>query len=496
MTPCRKRTAERSLWWGQQGIAVEHDVERVAGHIASEVAGLLAGRNFVLPLAEGVSCLLTLGRLTIAGVLEYLHVLTLFSWIPLGLLARAQRDRRGAARILWWLCAGTVLLCGYILYIDFIWSRTVVAPIRVDLVFVVPLTTLTFVGVGLWGLWTPGALAKIAAALLLALSLPTLVVFALQMSSVRHERAKLDLRPSLIYEAQFRNPDTFRNFFGSLDGNHDPRAGHYEAADARSWTSRVIINSDGHFWLLFKCYERVECVFAEADLADKPLPGSFKARTTTGRTDELVVSAWSQDRLTLSIEPNRGTDTFVRAPVPYRAPAATPGAVAYLGAFAQTRVQRDVLYLVQLWLWQSGDRWLAYFVRTNARCGSTNDFVSASAYEGKPVSDRIDFTPAGEIPGTIAFRIRPLAPASEHLDGQIFFRGKLLENVALERSAILHSPVYESAPLSDLKTTTAWLETVSKGYFMRWQAACSEDGRAEDPGQAGGGGGPARDAVR
>jgi len=416
-----------------------------------------------------------------AEVLEYLHLLTLFSWVPLALLARAQRDRRRAARVLWWLCAGTALLCGYILYVNFVWSKTVVAPIRVDLFLVIPLTTLTFMGVGLWGLRMPGAQAKIAAALLLTLSLPTLVVFAKQVLSARHDLAKLDLRPALIYEAQFRDPDTFGRFFGSLDGNHDHRVGHFEAADPGSWTSRVIINSDGHFWLLFKCHERVECFYAQADLAAKPLPGTFEAQTETGRMVDLVVSAWSEDRLTLTIDPARGTHTFVRTPVPYRATAAKSGAVTFRGAFAQTRIQRDQLYLVQMWLWQSGDHWLAYYVRANGSCGSTNDFVFASAYEGKLVSNRIDFTRAGNERGIEAFHIRQPAPASERIDGQIFFGGKPLETIALERSAMLHSPVYESAPLSDLKTTADWLESVSKGYFMRWQAVCSGGDHAEDP---------------
>lgn len=413
-------------------------------------------------------------------MLEYLHVLTLFSWIPLALLARAQRDRRSAARVLWWLCAATVLLWGYVLYMDFVWSRTVVAPIRVDLLLMIP-ATLTFVGVGLWGLRTPGAPAKTAAVLLLALSLPTLVAFAMRMQSTSRDLAKLDSRPALIYEAQFRNPDTFRTFFGSLDSDHDPRVGHFEAADPGSWTSRVIINSDGHFWLLFKCSGGVECVYAQADLADRPLPGSFEAQTETGHKIGSVVSAWSQDRLTLTIEPSRGPDTFVRAPVPYRATAAKPGAVTFHGAFAQTRTQRDHLHLVQMWLWQSGDHWLAYYVRMIARCGSTNDFVFASAYEGKPVSSRIEFTRAGGKQGIEAFHIRPPAAGSEHIDGQISYGGKPLETIALERSPVLHSPIYESAPLADLATTSDWLDTVSKGYFMRWQAVCSAGDDAEDP---------------
>jgi hypothetical protein len=193
----------------------------------------------------------------------------------------------------------------------------------------------------------------------------------------------------------------------------------------------------------------------------------------------VVVSAWTRDRWTLAIAP-RGADTFVRAPVPYRSRAAERGAVTFHGAFAQSRVQRDHLHLVQTWLWQSGDRWLAYYVRTIARCGSRNDFVLAAAYEGKPSASSIEFTPAGHR-GLDSFRIRPPAPASTRIEGRIFFRGTPFETVALERRAVLRAPILESAPLTDLATTTAWLETISKGHFMSLQAACPPGGGDAEP---------------
>ena len=54
-----------------------------------------------------------------------------------------------------------------------------------------------------------------------------------------------------------------------------------------------------------------------------------------------------------------------------------PGTVSFVGVFSRTRRERDSVYLVQAWVWRSGDRWLAYYVRHNAQCGSTNDFVHA-----------------------------------------------------------------------------------------------------------------------
>jgi hypothetical protein len=100
--------------------------------------------------------------------------------------------------------------------------------------------------------------------------------------------------------------------------------GHFRAEDPKSWASRVIMNDQGHFWLMFKCGENVECVYAEADLGAISVPGTFKAQSETGLPHDVVVSAWSQDRLILDFS-RRGSYTFVRAPVSYNETVSAPG---------------------------------------------------------------------------------------------------------------------------------------------------------------------------
>jgi hypothetical protein len=402
-------------------------------------------------------------------MLEYLHVLTFFSWIPLALLANSQKDRKPSGPFLWALCGLTFLLCGYILYLDFIWAKTVVAPIRLDLLFLIPLSTLTFTGVGVWGVRKPGWLTKMASVLLLAFSVPTLLVFAQGIWKSSKVIVRLNARPALIFEAQFRNPQTFRNFFGNIDPRNDPRVGHFRAEDPKSWASRVIVNDQGHFWLMFKCGENVECVYSQADLGEISLPGTFKAQSETGLPQEVLVSAWSGDRFALNFSP-QGTYTFVRAPVSYNETVSAPGKVSFHGSFSQVRIDRDYIYLIQIWLWQSGERWVAYYVRRNAKCGSINDFVSASAYEGKPRGGQIFFTSATE--KIEEFQISVPSPSSDQIDAHIFYNGRPLQEATLKRGSILYSPVYESAPNSDFDVTTDWLKTVSMGYFMSWKAQC------------------------
>jgi hypothetical protein len=403
-------------------------------------------------------------------MLEYLHILTFFSWIPLALLAGSQKDHRPAARFLWGLCAVTFLLCVYILYLDLVWSKTVTAPIRIDLLFLIPLGTVGYIVVGVWGIRKQGRLPKIASVLLLVFSVPTLLVFAHGMWQSGKDMTRLDARSSLIFEAQFRNPETFKSFFGNIDGKNDPRAGHFRAEDPKSWTSRVIVNDQGHFWLMFKCLAKVECIYLQADLGPTRPSATFRAQTASGPLD-VIVTAWTQDRLSL-ILPQGRRDTFVRAPVSYNEMVSVPGKVSFRGSYSQTRIERDYVYLVQMWLWQSDDRWVAYYVRQNARCGSINDFVFASAYKGKPLSGQIDFTSIAGDRKTEAFRIHAPAAASDRIDAQIFYNGRPLETVTLSRGAILLSPIYESAPLTDFESTTDWLKTVSMGYSMPWKAEC------------------------
>jgi len=382
-----------------------------------------------------------------------LSLLPFFCWIPLAALAVARTREIGRARALWTLAGLTFVLCGGMLYLEFIWSRHVVNPIRVDLLLLIPLTTLTFTGVGVWGLRRPGALAKAASILLLALSLPTLAVFLRDMWAVNRDIARLDERPALVFEAQFRNPQTFRDFFGDIGTERDARAGHFRADPPGRVLTRAIVNDRGHAWLMMACGANVECVHSDADLST------------------MRVSAWTPDRFTLSVPPSI-TQTFVRAPVPFRESTPPPGTVSFVGVFSQTRRERDYVYLVQAWVWRSGDRWLAYYVRHNAQCGSTNDFVHASPYAGKAIGDQVFFDPAAGGNPIETFHITAPATSADRIDGEVVYGGHPLETIALERRAVLHSALYDSAPLADVDATTHWLSIVSIGYFMTWHVIC------------------------
>ena len=222
---------------------------------------------------------------------------------------------------------------------------------------------------------------------------------------------------------------------------------------------------------MFKCYAKVECISLQADLGETALPATFRAQAEAGPPRAVVVSAWQPDRLTLSASPG-GTQTFAREPIAFAAPVAASETVTFLGAFSQARLDRDYVYLVQLWLWQSGDRWLAYYVRRIAQCGSSSDFVFATAYVGTPVSDRIEFLSERGNRNLDTFEIARPAPADDHIEGQVRYNGNPVEALALSRRSMLRSPIFESAPLVSFDATADWLKTVSMGYSMTWQVEC------------------------
>ena len=146
---------------------------------------------------------------------------------------------------------------------------------------------------------------------------------------------------------------------------------------------------------MFKCGENVECVYSQADIGEISLPGTFKAQSEN----------WSSPgSCRLGLEPgsvhlellSAGQLHFCETPVSYNETVSAPGKVSFHGSFSHVRIDRDYIYLIQIWLWHSGDRWVAYYVRRNAKCGSINDFVSASAYEGKLRGGQIYFTSVTE----------------------------------------------------------------------------------------------------
>ena len=402
-----------------------------------------------------------------------------FAWIPLTLMAISLRSRKSSAIQVGRFAGLSVLLCLYVLYMEFIGSRKVVAPIRVDLLLLIPLFSGLYIAAGLWGLsrWAAqkSTLLLISSLTLLAISGPTIIVFATSMWNAERHLAKLDSIDSLLFEAQFQNEQNFTKTFGSIDRSKNPIAGHYQSSQG-IWATRVIINTEGHLWLYFRG-SNTESVVAQADLnpATRTLPASVVLHPPIGEQEEGEFTNVDNDQFTLSMWNHLNGQrhrymtpvTFVRVSPPYRGGANSGAEVNYLGAFAQSTIRENSVEPIQLWLWRSGRKFIGYYVRGNFACGSENSFISATMLEGQQDGGELRLAHPGGIESVLIRRL-----SDTEIEGEVIYNGRPLEALNLKQHVIFKSDRYEVAPLSKFEETKTWLETVSMGHMLNWRAEC------------------------
>ncbi|MBL7554182.1 MAG: hypothetical protein JNM24_00045 [Bdellovibrionaceae bacterium] len=411
----------------------------------------------------------------------FLNVSLFFAWIPLGLITYSIRTNRPLALKLSVFSVISFFLCSYFLYVEFIWSRQVINPIRLDLLFLIPILSIFYFFTGFYFLkiWKQlKSKAVITACLLLILiSASNLGFFASNFLKIQSDANKIQTIPSLLFEAQFKNQNNFSKFFGSIDASENPIAGHFQAAP-NEWATRMIINSKGHLWLYFHCSSNTECIRGEAKipLSQRNFPATIDLHSLGGSQEEGQFSDIQADRFTFTLwvilngqkKPYVKPATFVRTPPPFR--QKSPGSkedVIYSGAFSQFKITDKYIEPVQLWLWQSGDRFLGYYVRQNFGCGTENNFITPIQLEGTLKDNELVLKNSNSIEKVILTKI-----SDSHLEGQILYNGKFLQSLSLKSGAILFSDRHDLAPLLKFEETKHWLETVSMGYMLTWKADC------------------------
>ncbi|HYU77590.1 MAG TPA: hypothetical protein VEK56_01315 [Vicinamibacterales bacterium] len=167
----------------------------------------------------------------LAEIRYILYLMTFFAWVPLGAMAFGARGSRRRVKSLSALTALSLLACVYVLYMDFIWSKRVIAPIRVDLLLLIPLSSGLYLAMGAWGLnvWrTSHSRLMLVSSVFLVLPAAFLfVAFWYSMWSSNKTAAKIDSIPALLFDAQFKNAENFERTFGDISGT--PVAGHYQS---------------------------------------------------------------------------------------------------------------------------------------------------------------------------------------------------------------------------------------------------------------------------
>jgi hypothetical protein len=423
------------------------------------------------------------------------YPLLLLSWIPMiPLLVMAIR-RGEKVRGLGIALGLNVLFMLYEAYMSFVWSTTVIAPIRVDVFLVIVILVAVNLLTGFSRVFSKSRSLERAAGLALVLISLNAASGIVRIFAEGHAVSRqIDLQKKLQFEAMFRDQSSVKHFFGDINGGGNTWAGHYVADRINGgFLTRLVINTDGKVWVFFTCSEGAECVYIEGE--DEALKGSgpavnaggLKAPVGTG-TMHLELKRESADRLsaTLAMEAadsgtaNRLASTtanvmFARTPPPAFAgaanPARAPDQVKFLGVFSNGYLDSDALFVVQLWIWQKDGAAFGRYVRRGWKLGTVASFVSTQPFSGTldDGSHAIDFAVSKQE------GFRGTFNGSDILDGEVLWFGRPLHAITLKKKELLPGFSYEYAPLTSEKETRAWLETMSVGKMVEWQLPAAFD---------------------
>lgn len=420
------------------------------------------------------------------------YLLLLLSWtFLLPVVFRSYRRGDGAFPLLP-VFAINLFFMLYEGYMTFVWSKTVVAPIRVDIFGVILILVVinTLTSLWLWlvrpiGMAAPRRIEKAAALMLFAVSMNASIDLARVFRAGSKASETAAARRRLEFQTKFRDATTIRRYFGDLGTESKGWAGHYVAEPkAGVWLTRLVINTDGHVWAFFKCEADAECTYVDG--SDTALQAPSQSIRITGlkapvgvETASLDLEKQTDDRVAASLIvdvasarlPNAAKRpaadvTFVRAPPPvFGGNDSVHDAVEYLGVFSNGHLDGHTLFVVQVWLWRSDRQLFGEYLRRGWALGSRADFVSAERLSGT-------FDPTG---ARVAFKVNDqesfqgvLLDGGE-IDGEVLWLGRPLQAVRLKRKEMIPGFPYDLAPRTDVTTTQEWLRVASSGTMISWQ---------------------------
>ncbi len=413
------------------------------------------------------------------------------NWITSGaiyLLLRS-RWRSGERKFLLAVTAVGFAFCVYEAYMSFVWSPKVVAPIRIDLLLIVPALSVAYGGAALVAIRNvvrdrPGA----------GLRVPVLVLSALLMAvptwnlgrllqifrEGRELTSRFMSREKLLFEARFRDPETFARRFGPVStvGPNRDLSGHWVPARPLIGITRMIINDEGRIWTFRECGRTgdMECLRGEGQVrifdfamngsekvelkAEVTLPALQLTRASEGKIKVRVVNPQAKPDAPVHEE------VFERKDIPFQSKEAAK-AVTALPPLAATipNPPNGSLEIIELRRWKEGGELLAVlFTRSVARDAKTADFLQPLVFRGKAGSPTtltqigdgvpaagpamIELTETGS--GARAV-IRPLRPA---------------EPVELKPGVLVDDEVLELAPRTSLADVEEWLRIQGTGKFF------------------------------
>lgn len=389
-------------------------------------------------------------------LIAYLAQLAL--WLPLGLIVwRVPGMRR-------WLAGAfgvSALAMAYEAFMTFVWSPTVVNPIRVDILLVMLIGCVVdfFTGIALVKPAREGVHRFAAAsAASLCLLIPALAL--LGYVALRAESAAVGDRLSqgrlYRFEAGFRDDATQRRFYGELAPKGNPWAGYYLVQGRDDRVRHLIVNDAGRVWAYHAQLYAYPGEGRDAGgefRGQLQMPNSRMDFALRRQGEAFEVEIGSGEPVQKLVAKRLAPPRFGKAP-------SAGDAVRFIGVFAGTHENPPgFAWVIQVWLWRAGDEAWGYYLREPFKGGDIGPMLQPHAVK---VACRDDCTVVELRSGRGDVVLRRA--------GEDEWRAKVAGNdgdIELRRGALVDGFDLELAPLDSLEAHRRWLDAVTTGMYRR-----------------------------
>lgn len=396
----------------------------------------------------------------------FLYFALLVFWLA---LIRPGRRLSGRHRLIVLVAAAAGLIAAvYEALMIFVITPGMSAPIRIDILLIVPVLWVVYaVAVGVL-LWVQRSKANIVRAVVLGFIGLGIVSQWAVMNNYSADLTRIfHDRNAMLFEAKFRNLDTYQSYFGAFDAQkpESPTAhpvGHWKTKEHDHYT-RLIVNAEGVAWLFYRC-GATECTYRSTDAGIQPgTDGAWDVGLSQGGRAVLALHLTPDGSDRLTTGSSEYPIIFEKAPPPIN-PAPAPEALTYLGPFTGLDCESTTAWLSQVWLWQEGMRLYGVGVFARYPMGYHAQFISPRVMGVAESGDgvwRFEWD-TDNWRGDSAEITLSDGGATLKLDQ----RKQLEVETTLTRSAIIEAEVMALAPRTNGEDWQRWFEVIFTGHFV------------------------------
>jgi hypothetical protein len=271
-------------------------------------------------------------------------------------------------------------------------------------------------------------------------------------------------RNRLLFEAGFRDRETYERRFGPFTGAPGSHPSGHWLADGPSRFSRLIINGEGRAWLFFPC-AKTQCAYGPAGTALEPIGAGPTSQwqaslaPQAGVPLEVTIARGSGDHLTL--QANDRSSVFAKRPPPID-PTPARRSLVYLGPFARVTCQGRHAKVRQVWLWREQARLYAVGIFAPLVAGSHAQFVQP-VFLGEGARAGETWTFDWERNGRSWTATIALSGPEPILT--LTRDGQAPERAVLEAAPLFRDEAIELAPLTAKADWDHWFEIMLVGHF-------------------------------